>query len=125
MAVSFAWVDAPQAKAERRAFFDIVVVGMAPALHGAGQVAAGVFPAPGRRAYRTLNMNAPSPLPAAPEHFTLADSPDVWSWNSHKFVELYRVARDGSVPNPRNPGTRAPADSLAATRRGCPNLLDG
>ena len=35
MAVSFAWVDAPQAKAERRAFFDIVVVGMAPALHGA------------------------------------------------------------------------------------------
>ena len=89
------------------------------------QVAAGVFPAPGRRAYRTLNMNAPSPLPAAPEHFTLADSPDVWSWNSHKFVELYRVARDGSVPNPRNPGTRAPADSLAATRRGCPNLLDG
>ena len=26
---------------------------------------------------------------------------------------------------PSDPGTRAPADSLAATRRGCPNLLDG
>jgi hypothetical protein len=61
-----------------------------------------------------------------PEYFTLADSPIVCLGTHTSLWNFALSGQDGSVPKPPcDPGTRAPADSLAATRRGCPNLLDG